>query len=101
MNFVKNPKFSLGKIVITPGALSALEKSNQDPKVFLERHQNGDWGDMCDEDKKSNDEAVANEGKPELQQRVFSAYETSKGEKCWVITEFDRSSTTLLLPEEY
>ena len=101
MNFASKPNFRLGKIVITPGAIAALSKSQENPKVFLERHQSGDWGDLCEEDKQSNDEAVANEGKPELQQRVFSAYETSKGEKCWVITEFDRSVTTILLPSEY
>jgi len=103
MNFTSKPKIRLGRIVITPGAIAALAKSNQDPKVYLERHQGGDWGDLCDEDTKANDQAIANEGKPELQQRVFSVYKTniSKGEKIWVITEHDRSVTTLLLPEEY
>ena len=101
MNFVKNPKFALGKIVITPGALSALSKSQENPKVFLERHQSGDWGDLCEEDKKSNDVAVANEGQPEKQQRVLSSYKTGAGEVIWIISEHNRSSTTLLLPEEY
>ena len=100
MNFVKNSKFNLGKIVITPGAISALAKSNQDPKTFLERHQSGDWGDLCDEDKQSNDEAVANEGQPEKQQRVMSVYSVNET-KLWIISEWDRSVTTLLLPDEY
>ena len=101
MNFVKNSKFNLGKIVITPGAISALAKSNQDPKTFLERHQSGDWGDLCEEDKQSNDEALANEGQPEKQQRVMSSYKTGAGEVIWIISEHNRSSTTLLLPDEY
>ena len=101
MNFTSNPKYRLGRIVITPGAISTLSKSQENPKVYLERHQGGDWGDICDEDKQSNDQAISHEGEPEKQQRVFSAYETSKGEKLWVITEADRSSSCILLPEEY
>jgi len=100
MNFVKNPKFALGKIVITPGAIAALSKSQENPKIFLERHQGGDWGDLCDEDKQSNNEAVANEGDPEKQQRVMSVYSV-KETKLWIISEWDRSVTTLLLPDEY
>ena len=101
MNFASKPNFRLGRILITPGALSALSKSNQDPNIFLRRHQSGDWGDLCGEDKQSNDEAVANEGQPEKQQRVMSSYKTSKGEVIWIISEHNRSSSTLLLPEEY
>jgi len=101
MKFTSNPKFRLGRIVITPGAISALSNSQENPKVFLKRHQSGDWGDLCDEDKKTNDEAISHEGNSDKQQRVMSAYKTSKGEKCWIITEHDRSVTTLLLPDEY
>ena len=101
MNYVKNPKLNLGKIVMTQGCIAALSKSQENPKIFLERHQSGDWGDLCEEDKKTNDEAVANEGQPEKQQRVMSSYKTGAGEVIWIISEHNRSSTTLLLPEEY
>ena len=101
MNFTSNPKFRLGRIVITPGAIAALAKSNQDPKIFISKHQSGNYGCLCEEDKKANDEAIANEGNPSKQQRVMSSYKTSKGEVLWVITEHDRSVSTLLLPEEY
>jgi len=89
------PKFPLGRIVATPGALAALERANQTPLEFLARHATGDWGEVCDGDKKLNDEALI-QG-----ERMLSSYSTGKGEKVWVITEADRSATTLLLPEEY
>lgn len=94
-------RFRLGQIVATPGALSALEKSGQSPFQFLSRHVRGDWGEVCEEDGKLNDAAVAHEGDEERQYRVLSAYRTRAGERMWVITEADRSATTLLLPEEY
>lgn len=85
--------FSLGQIVATPGALNVLSQK----EIFkaLSRHQNGDWGDLCEEDKKANDEAV------EQGFRILSAYKTKDGTKFWIITEADRSATTILLPEEY
>ena len=90
------PKFSLGKIVATPGALEALKESGQSPGDFLERHVQGDWGILDDEDKQLNDQSVIDGS------RILSAYTTDKGNtKLWVITEADRSSTCLLLPEEY
>jgi len=85
--------FSLGQVVATPGALNALEQES--PILFLERHAKGDWGDVCEEDKKTNDWAVTN------QSRLMSSYETAKGVKIWIITEADRSSTCILLPSEY
>jgi hypothetical protein len=93
--------FSPGRVVATPGALEALEASGETPAAFLDRHLAGDWGDLDREDKRANDLAVATEGKPEEQGRVFSAYHTSQDVKLWVITEWDRSVTTLLLPNEY
>lgn len=87
--------FPLGQIVGTPGALTAIQESGQDATVFLNRHVHGDWGDVDDEDKQSNDESVK-EGT-----RLLSAYTTTNGTKIWVITEADRSVTTLLLPEDY
>ena len=88
-------KFALGQVVGTPGCLEALAESNQTASVFLDRHVTGDWGDLDEEDRKLNDEAVKDES------RIFSAYHTTKGVKIWCITEADRSSTCLLLPEEY
>ena len=101
MNSDNKPKFKLGQTVATPGALAALEKSNESALPFLLKHQSGNWGEVCDDDKKLNDEAVAHEGDPDQQQRVLSCYRTSKNERIWVITEWDRSVTTLLLPSEY
>jgi hypothetical protein len=87
--------FELGRIVATPGALRALEAAEQQPAEFLDRHVNGDWGDLGDEDKQENEFSVRNGF------RILSAYTTNAGEKIWIITEADRSATTLLLPEEY
>ncbi len=95
------PKFRLGKTVITPGAIDALSKSNQLPDSFLKKHQKGDWGETCQEDAQLNNEAIAHEGDIGKQQRVMSVYKTSRNETIWVITEWDRSVTTILLPSEY
>jgi hypothetical protein len=88
-------KFELGKVVATPGALDALGKTGETPGKFLTRHVNGDWGDCCDEDKKTNEDAVKHGD------RLLSAYALEDGTKMWIITESDRSATTLLLPDEY
>ena len=88
-------RFALGRVVATPGALSALEKAEQLPAEFLDRHVNGDWGDVPEEDKQENERSVA-QGL-----RILSAYTTSAGDKIWILTEADRSATTLMLPEEY
>jgi len=87
--------FPLGRIVATPGALAALERSNQSAADFLARHAVGDWGELDREDVRENEYSVAHGF------RLLSNYTTSAGEKLWVITEADRSATTLLLPEEY
>ena len=87
--------FPLGEIYLTIGAKEALEESNQLPNVFLQRHQTGDWGDVCKADRKENDLSLK-EGF-----RILSSYKTSKDVKIWVITEADRKSSCLLLPEEY
>jgi hypothetical protein len=89
------PKFQLGQLVATPGALRALEEAGQSPAFFLEKHMSGDWGEVNDEDKRLNDEALV------IGERLLSAYRTLKGVKIWVITEADRSSTCCLLPSEY
>jgi hypothetical protein len=93
--------FRLGQIVATPGALEALNRSGQTPDEFLTRHQRGDWGQLCAADAKLNDEAVAHEADADHRTRVLSAYRTTLNERIWVITEADRSTSTILMPEEY
>lgn len=94
------PKFPLGKIVATQGVV-ALLGDDLNPvalgdavRPIVERHQSGDWGDVDEHDQAVNDEAV------EVGNRILSAY-TLEGEKVWIITEWDRSYTTILRPEEY
>ena len=94
-------RFSLGQIVATPGALEALRNANQSAMEFIKRHIQGDWGILDEHDKQQNELAIAHEGDLEKQGRVFSSYTTRLGEKLWIITEADRSSTCILLPEEY
>jgi hypothetical protein len=89
------PLFPLGSLYATPGAIEALSEAEQEASEFLRRHQYGDWGDLSDDDKHENDFSLSRS------LRIFSAYHTTKGEKIWVITEADRSSTTILLPREY
>lgn len=87
--------FALGRIVATPGALEALERANQQPQQFLDRHAHGDWGDLDSDDAAENQFSLKNGF------RLLSSYQTAAGEKLWVVTEADRSVTTVLLPEEY
>lgn len=89
------PKFSLGQIVATPGALRAFEESGEDLFEFLFRHASGDWGELDEEDKRENELSLVHGF------RLLSAYKLRSGEKIWIITEADRSVTTLLLPDEY
>jgi hypothetical protein len=88
-------KFELGQVVATPGALSALEQSGEQPGEFLSRHASGDWGNVGEEDSKENEFSL------EQGFRLLSSYKLRSGTVIWVITEADRSSTTLLLPDEY
>lgn len=88
-------RFPLGQTVATPGAIEALARAEQSAFEFIARHQRADWGDLCDEDKQENEFSVDKE------LRIFSAYHTKLGEKIWIITEADRSATTVLLPSEY
>ena len=92
---IEQPLFALGRLVATPGALELLTRSEQTPLEFLARHSRGDWGECCPEDAIENDFSV------KAGFRIFSVYRTRNGEKLWVITEADRSVTTLLLPSEY
>jgi hypothetical protein len=86
-------KFPLGQTVITPGALEKL--SSTAIRESLDRHSAGDWGDVPPEDCRANDRALL-EGA-----RLLSAYRNGNGVKFWIITEADRSATTILLPSEY
>ncbi len=90
-----NPRFHLGRIVATPGALGALERTGDRPANFLRRHLCGDWGDLDEHDQAQNELSVTTD------LRILSAYSLSDGTRLWIITEADRSATTLLLPEEY
>ena len=87
------PKFSLGQIVATPNALSQIP--NDEILVALSRHVRGDWGTLDAEDMQSTERALKGEG------RLFSAYLSAQSIKFWIITECDRSVTTVLLPEDY
>ena len=90
------PLFSLGQLVATPGTLALLADAHTNPAELLARHQSGDWGDVLPEDTRENELSV-------LQGfRILSSYPVGEdGEKVWIITEADRSSTCLLLPGEY
>jgi hypothetical protein len=87
--------FPLGQVVATPGALQAFASAEENYLPYLMRHAGGDWGEVCPEDALANDEAR------EDGERLLSAYRLQIGTKIWIITEADRSSTCILLPEEY
>ena len=91
----KHEQFPLGRVVATPGALEALQRAGQSPLEFLARHVRADWGEVCEDDRRENELA--------LQQgfRLLSVYMTKAGEPLWVLSEADRSVTTLLLPCDY
>ena len=87
---VREERFEVGDVVATPGAMRALVRA------LLVRHQSGDWGELDDEDKHQNEISIQHG------MRILSAYILPiTGEKIWIITESDRSVTTLLLPSEY
>lgn len=88
-----NGRFLLGAVVATPGALQQLHP--EDLLQCLGRHCRCDWGELCDEDRHLNDQALAHGG------RLFSAYFDRNRVKFYIITECDRSATTILLPDEY
>jgi len=86
-------KFWPGNLYFTTAAERELVRD--DIITALDRHGNGDWGDLCDEDREANEDALQNGG------RLFSVYHDCKGVKFWIITESDRSATTVLLPDDY
>lgn len=92
MTTTTRASFHLGRLLITPGAKATIP--TYDILEALSRHQRGDWGDLDAEDKATNDYAL------EHGERLMSAY-TSGDTRFWIITEWDRSATTILLPDEY
>jgi hypothetical protein len=89
---MKENKFALGTVVATPGSISLLGPALL--AELLRRHVTGDWGDLDKEDKVANEKALKH------QERILSSYDTEHG-KFWIITEWDRNTTTVLLPSEY
>ena len=86
--------FPLGRVVATPGALQLLEEAGEEPLRYLARHASGDWGEIDSQDRRENERSLKHGW------RLLSSYPV--GEKIiWIITEADRSYTTILLPEEY
>ncbi len=88
-------RFFPGVLVITPGALAAFQSTGESIQPFLTRHLRGDWGDLDTHDQRENEYSLRHG------LRLLSAYALRDGTKIWVITEADRSATTILLPDEY
>ncbi|MCK4153497.1 plasmid related protein [Ralstonia pseudosolanacearum] len=89
------PRLPLGQLVATPAAIAALAAADVSIFKLLNRHARGDWGDLSTEDLALNDLAAI------TGQRVLSSYLLGDGQKVYFVTEWDRSSTTVLLPGEY
>lgn len=88
--------FPAGHVIATRGALDLLDRAGANATILLRRHQCGDWGDVCTADAAENTRSIEYGG------RLLSAYKLGAArEPVWIITEYDRSATTLLLPEEY
>ena len=88
--------FSPGSVVVTAGVDELVRQGRLNPAEFLRRHLSGDWGDLGECDRLQNDAALESG-----EDRLFSSYHLAPGLKLWIITEWDRSVTTLLLPSEY
>jgi hypothetical protein len=88
-------RFAPGSLVATPAVLEGFRAAGDNPLTYLVRHVSGDWGDLNESDRQENELSVR-EGF-----RILSAYRMSDGTRFWIITEADRSVTTVLLPEEY
>lgn len=89
------PLFPVGRTVATPGALTLLDHAGINASALLARHQRGDFGDIDEADRVANANAIHHDA------RILSAYVLGRGIRIWIITEADRSVTTLILPEEY
>ena len=94
-NYANGPRFPMGNPVITPAAQAALDETGISGVLLLARHIHGDWGDLPVEDLAANELALL------TGQRLLSSYDLPGGDKVWIITEADRSVTTILLPDDY
>ena len=96
INLASQARFSPGPLVMTIGVDDLVRQGRLNPAPFLRRHLHGDWGDLSDGDRQLNDAALKSS-----EDRLFSSYQVTPNLKLWIITEWDRSVTTLLLPSEY
>ncbi|WP_446333221.1 hypothetical protein [Burkholderia pseudomallei] len=96
MSYTNGPRFPMGRPVITPGAQATLDAAGIEGVLLLARHIHGDWGDLSVQDATANELALLT-GK-----RLLSSYDLPDGQgKVWIVTEADRSMTTILRPDEY
>ena len=96
LNLASQARFSPGQVVMTAGVDELVRQGRLNPTPYLRRHLHGDWGDLSGDDRRLNDAALASG-----EDRLFSSYQVMPDLKLWIITEWDRSVTTLLLPSEY
>ena len=96
LNLGSQARFSPGQVVMTAGVDELVRQGRLNPSPYLRRHLHGDWGDLSDNDRRLNDAALKSG-----EDRLFSSYQVTRDLKLWIITEWDRSVTTLLLPSEY
>ena len=96
LNLASQARFSPGQVVMTAGVDELVRQGRLNPTPYLRRHLHGDWGDLSGDDRRLNDAALASG-----EDRLFSSYQVTPNLKLWIITEWDRSVTTLLLPSEY
>lgn len=95
VGIAKRPLFPLGHVCATPAAMDLMEQLSLSPLEFIVRHVFGDWGQVCQDDREANQAALQNGT------RLLSAYEVPGGQRLWVLTEADRSVTTLMCPSDY
>lgn len=93
---ISQPRFLTGQLVMTSGVDELVRQGRLNPSLYLSRHLSADWGDLDDSDWQSNDTALRTG-----EDRLFSSYQVEPDLNLWIITEWDRSVTTLLLPSEY
>ena len=96
LNLASQARFSPGQVVMTTGVDELVRQGRLNPTPYLRRHLHGDWGDLSGDDRRLNDAALASG-----EDRLFSSYQVMPDLKLWIITEWDRRVTTLLLPSEY
>lgn len=96
ISLIPNSRFLTGEVVVTAGVDELIQQGRLNPNEFLRRHLSGDWGDLDESDRRQNDAALQSG-----EDRLFSSYQVAPDLKLWIITEWDRSVTTLLLPDEY